>query len=150
MKAFRFDLAMWCGAFLLPSLAAWGQQSVPPAPVPSQLTQAKTIFLSNAGADSGLFPHPFSGDPDRAYNEFYADVVSWGRYQLVASPDQADLVFELQLMAPNGALERRQVEGRVGSAPDAAAGDLRQADPLCSVGVDGVDCAGESAEDARP
>ena len=72
------------------------------APVPPQLLNAKTVFISNAGADSGLFPHPFTGDPDRAYNEFYAGVESWGRYQLVASPDQADLVFELQLTAPNG------------------------------------------------
>ena len=72
------------------------------APIPPLLLSAKLVFISNAGADSGLFPHPFTGDPDRAYNEFYAGVVSWGRYQLVASPDQADLVFELQLMAPSG------------------------------------------------
>jgi hypothetical protein len=72
------------------------------APVPSSLLNAKTVFISNAGADSGLFPHPFNGDPDRAYNEFYAAVMSWGRYQVVASPAQADLVFELQLTAPNG------------------------------------------------
>jgi hypothetical protein len=72
------------------------------APVPPLLLSAKTVFISNAGADSGLFPHPFSGDPDRAYNEFYADVESWGRYQVVASPAQADLIFELQLTAPSG------------------------------------------------
>ncbi len=72
------------------------------APVPAQMLNAKTVFISNAGADSGLFPHPFSGDPDRAYNEFYANMVSWGRYQIVSSPGEADLVFELQLMAPNG------------------------------------------------
>ena len=72
------------------------------APIPPQLFDAKKVFISNAGADSGLFPHPFTGDPDRAYNEFYADVVSWGRYQLVSTPDDADLVFEVQLTAPNG------------------------------------------------
>ena len=33
---------------------------------------------------------------------FMANVVSWGRYQVVASPAEADLVFELRLMAPNG------------------------------------------------
>lgn len=78
------------------------QAPAPIAPIPPLLSSAKTAFISNAGADSGLFPHPFSGDPDRPYNEFYADFVSWGRYQLVASPAQADLVFELQLTAPNG------------------------------------------------
>jgi hypothetical protein len=71
-------------------------------PIPPLLLSAKKIFISNAGSDSGLFPHPFSGDPDRTYNEFYANVESWGRYQVVASPAQADLVFELQLTAPNG------------------------------------------------
>ena len=86
-------------------MAITAQQPVPPvaiAPVPTQLLNAKTVFISNAGADSGLFPHPFSGDPDRAYNGFYADVVSWGRYQIVSTPGEADLVLELQLMAPNG------------------------------------------------
>jgi hypothetical protein len=80
------------------------QQTAPAAtaPVPSLLLSAKKVFISNAGADSGLFPHPFSGDPDRAYNEFYGDVESWGRYQLVNTPAEADLVFELQLTAPSG------------------------------------------------
>lgn len=102
-------IACVCGAAFLSEVSVLAQQAVPPAatpiaiaPAPPLLMSAKTVFISNAGADSGLFPHPFSGDPDRAYNEFYADVVSWGRYQLVASPDQADLVFELQLMAPSG------------------------------------------------
>lgn len=92
-------VVMSCG------MAITAQQPVPPlavAPVPPQLLNAKTVFISNAGADSGLFPHPFTGDPDRAYNEFYANVESWGRYQLVATPAEADLVFEIQLTAPNG------------------------------------------------
>jgi hypothetical protein len=76
--------------------------SVPLAPVPAPLLSAKKVFISNAGADSGLFPHPFSGDPDRPYNEFYADVKSWGRYEIVDDPADADLVFELHLTAPNG------------------------------------------------
>jgi hypothetical protein len=110
MRVLRFRLILCLGvAALMPGVAVVAQQAVPPAatpvaiaPVPPLLLNAKTVFISNAGADSGLFPHPFSGDPDRAYNQFYADVESWGRYQLVASPDQADLVFELQLMAPSG------------------------------------------------
>src|ERR1700727_449151 len=109
MRILRFRLITCLGvAALLSGVALVAQQAVPPttpvaiAPIPPLLLSAKTVFISNAGADSGLFPHPFTGDPDRAYNEFYADVESWGRYQLVASPDQADLVFELQLMAPSG------------------------------------------------
>jgi hypothetical protein len=72
---------------------------------------AKKVFLSNAGADSGLFPHPFTGDPDRAHNEFYAGVVSWGRYELVTSPAEADLVFEIRLMAPNGPANANKQKG---------------------------------------
>ena len=105
MRFFWFRLLACLGVVLmLPGAALSAQQAatVAVAPVPSLLFRAKKIFISNAGADSGLFPHPFAGDPDRAYNEFYADVVSWGRYQPVATPDEADLVFELQLTAPNG------------------------------------------------
>lgn len=72
------------------------------APVPPALLNAKKVFLSNAGADSGLFPHPFSGDPDRPFNEFYAALKTWNRYDLVGDPADADLVFELQLTAPYG------------------------------------------------
>lgn len=75
---------------------------MPLAPVPPALLNAKTVFISNAGADSGLFPHPFSGDPDRAYNEFYSGIQGWGRYQIVTDPSAADVVFELQLIAPSG------------------------------------------------
>ena len=55
----------------------------PPVPVPRALLAAQTVFISNAGADSGLFPSPFSGDPDRAYQQFYAAIQSWQRYRLV-------------------------------------------------------------------
>ena len=93
------------GAALLFAVEAAAQAPAPPvslAPVPPALLNARTVFISNAGADSGLFPHPFSGDPDRAYNEFYAGVQSWGRYQLVGDPSEADVVFELRLLAPYG------------------------------------------------
>jgi hypothetical protein len=98
---------------VLPEMALVAQQVAPVAiaPVPALLLNAKKVFISNAGADSGLFPHPFSGDPDRAYNEFYANVESWGRYQLVASPAEADLVFELQLTAPNGPSDANKQNG---------------------------------------
>jgi len=105
MRIVRFGLFACLGLVSLSSIVALVAQQAAPvaiAPVPALLLDAKRVFISNAGADSGLFPHPFSGDPDRAYNEFYANVVSWGRYQLVATPGEADLVFELRLMAPNG------------------------------------------------
>jgi hypothetical protein len=97
-----------CAALMFAVLAkAQTPAAAPPppaslAPVPPALLNAKTVFISNAGADSGLFPHPFSGDPDRPYNAFYAAMQGWGRYQLVSDPSDADLVFELHLIAPPG------------------------------------------------
>ena len=70
--------------------------------VPAALLSAKTIFLSNAGADGGLFPQPFSGDPNRPYQEFYSMLQDAKQHQLVDDPSQADLVLKLQLNAPNG------------------------------------------------
>jgi hypothetical protein len=108
-----------CAAFLF---AAPGNAQTPPpavslAPVPPALLNAKTAFLSNAGADSGLFPHPFSGDPDRPYNQFYAAMQTWGHYQLVADPSEADIVFELQLIAPPGPTSGNKVNGASDPVP---------------------------------
>lgn len=106
----RNALSWWCAfsvSVCLLMLATGTAQAAQasdtsPAPVPAAIFTSKRIFISNAGADSGLFPHPFSGRPDRAYNEFYGFMQGWGRYEIVATPAEADLVFELQLMAPNG------------------------------------------------
>jgi hypothetical protein len=114
MRIVRLRLVACLGAIALlseNSLVAQQPTPVAIAPVPPMLVNAKKVFISNAGADSGLFPHPFTGDPDRAYNEFYANVESWGRYQLVATPAEADLVFELQLTAPNGPADANKSKG---------------------------------------
>jgi hypothetical protein len=114
----RFFVSL-CAAFLF--AAAANAQASPSAaslaPVPPALLNAKTVFISNAGADSGLFPHPFSGDPDRPYNQFYSAMQSWGRYQLVADPSEADLVFELQLIAPPGPSSGNKVNGASDPVP---------------------------------
>jgi hypothetical protein len=101
------------GLILLVASVAGAQQQAPVneaatapafavAPVPGKIYSARKVFISNAGSDSGLFPHPFSGDPDRPYNQFFANVQAMGRYTIVADPAQADLVLELQLSAPSG------------------------------------------------
>ena len=68
------------------------------APVPAQLITAGKIFISNAGGD--IDPNTkqlgeFLGLPIRPYNDFYAAMKSWGRYQLVSAPSDADLIFEI-------------------------------------------------------
>jgi hypothetical protein len=85
--------------------------SVGAAPVPPMLYNAKKVFISNAGSDSGLFPHPFSGDPDRPYNQFYANVRALGKYDFVVDPSLADIVLEVRLNAPSGPQEPNKQNG---------------------------------------
>jgi hypothetical protein len=91
-------------AITLGAIAIDGQDLAPSAaaPVPTAILNAKRVFVSNAGSDSGLFPHPFGGDPDRGYNQFYAALKSVHRWELSDSPSNADLVLELRLTAPYG------------------------------------------------
>ena len=91
-------------AIFLSGEALWAAQKAkkadepPKAPIPAPILSAKKVFIANAGGDESRFDAPsFSGGPDRLYNEFYASVKSWGRYELVSSPAEADLVFEIQL-----------------------------------------------------
>ena len=71
------------------------QQTTPTAPVPSQIQQAQTIFLTNSGSDPN-----FPIDATKTYNDIYAALQTWGRYKLVSSPEQADLVFQLRGIDP--------------------------------------------------
>ncbi len=91
---------LMCIVLLASAPLVVAQEQVAIAPVPPGLLNGKKVFLSNAGVDSGLFPHPFSGGADRAYNQAYAALLKEGRYELVTDPGAADLVFELRLNAP--------------------------------------------------
>jgi hypothetical protein len=95
-------------------------QSAPDAPVPAALRTGTKIFVSNAGADSGLFPSPFSGDPNRGYNQLYAGLKANSQFELVGDPSQADLVLELQLVAPAGSTFVTNPNG-VKGAPESVA-----------------------------
>lgn len=70
--------------------------------IPAPILNAKAVFLGNGGADGGLFPEPFSGDPNRGYFALLDQFKSSGKYDLVSDPSQADLVMEILLTAPNG------------------------------------------------
>jgi hypothetical protein len=68
-----------------------------PAPVPARILAAKKAFIANAGGDERSTTDPlYNGGPDRAYNGFYSALKSWGRYELVSDPADADLVMEIQ------------------------------------------------------
>ena len=88
------------------------------SPIPAPLLHAKSVFISNAGGASGLFPQPFTGTPDRAYSEFYAAVQKWGRYAIVDDPANADLVFQIELDAPIGAAKGSKEYGAADPLPE--------------------------------
>ena len=105
-------------ALALFATIALAQQPVPGfPPAPPALAAAKTVFVSNAGADAGLFPQPFSGDPNRAYAEFYNSLKSSGAFTIVDDPSEADVVLELQLTAPDGPTNANKQNGAADPRP---------------------------------
>ena len=74
------------GATLLlpgPTGANDKKKDVPVAPLPSVIVNAKKIFLSNGGGSN------------LAYDAFYSKMKEWGKYEIVGSPEEADLIVEL-------------------------------------------------------
>jgi hypothetical protein len=72
------------------------------APVPTAILQGKKAFISFELGDVSSFPSTYSGGPERAYNEFYQDMQQWGRYQLVADPKDADVIFAIRFVDSPG------------------------------------------------
>jgi hypothetical protein len=96
-----------CGAALaiallfVPVMEAQQPSLPPPAPVPSQIGTAKKVFISNAGDESDYYTAKngeVKGGVDRPYNQFFAEMKGWGKYQIVGAPADADLVFELHFV----------------------------------------------------
>lgn len=57
---------------------------VPEAPIPDFIVRAQRVFVTNGG-----------GNP-LAFDEFYSQIKTWGRYQLVGSPSEAQVIIELK------------------------------------------------------
>ena len=73
-------------------VAAQQPSNPTPAPIPAPIFSARKVFISNA---TGEIPLP-QEDLDLAYNEFYASIKNWGRYEIVADPSGTDLIFEIR------------------------------------------------------
>lgn len=65
-----------------------------------------------------MFPKPFSGDPDRPYNQFFSALKATTQYDLVSDPSDADLVLELQLLAPAGPTNADKQKGASDPVPE--------------------------------
>ena len=88
---------------LAPAFAQETQTAQAPAasaPIPGQIAAAKNIFISNMGADPGglLILVNAIKDRDATYNQFYAALKSWGHFNIVGKPSDADLVLQLGLV----------------------------------------------------
>ena len=70
------------------------------APVPTPLLNGKRAFISYELGDVTAFPDAYSGGPERAYGEFYSAMKTWNRYELVADPNDADVVFAVRFVDP--------------------------------------------------
>lgn len=77
-----------------PSAASNADSPFPAAPVPAQILSARQVFISNA---PGEINTDLDGGPNRNYDQFYAAIKSWQKYQLATSPGGADLVFEISV-----------------------------------------------------
>jgi hypothetical protein len=72
------------------ALGGRGRKDVPPAPLPAVVINAQRVFLTNGGGS------------DLGYDAFYAAMKNWGKYQIVGSPEEADLIVELAYRVEHG------------------------------------------------
>jgi hypothetical protein len=74
------------------------QTSTAAPPIPPQIISAHSIFIANGGGTN--YFNTFSGGPDRGYSQLFTALHQWTRYQVVDSPAQADLIFEIHAISP--------------------------------------------------
>jgi hypothetical protein len=79
-----------CLSIPLCTAAGKDRRDIPQAPLPTVVANAKKVFLTNGGGS------------DLAYDAFYSGMKNWGRYEIVGSPDEADLIVELAYRVEHG------------------------------------------------
>ena len=112
MKNFIVAIGITLGA--ASAFAQSKTADAPQAPLPAQILSGRKVFIAYAGGENLSVPlHTvFSGRSDRIYNQFYAAMKEWGRYEIVSAPADADLVFEVGLDFTGDGMKIPQV-GRV-------------------------------------
>jgi hypothetical protein len=104
----------WSLAMLMIVQALWAQAAKEPVPAlaPAQIAAAHKVFVSNGGGEifeTGVDQRALDGGPDRSYNEFYADLKTWGHFELVSAPADADLVLQISCKLTDTGVERQTV-----------------------------------------
>jgi hypothetical protein len=119
----RFNASVLGAALLISvmqiTLAAAGEtKPVASAPIPTQISSAKKVFIANAGENQPFYNDSiFNGGSERAYDEFYSSMKAWGRYELVGAPADADLVFEIEFTIPRAGPRASSEPNLFGDAP---------------------------------
>jgi hypothetical protein len=100
------------------------------APVPTPLLNGKRVFIAYEMGDVMAFPSDYSGGPERAYSEFFAQMKAWGHYELVLDPRDADLIFAIRFVDAPG-LSVPQIRLGISEAKTRASlwGFVEQVDP---------------------
>ena len=100
-------VVMMCGMAVTAEAQNAGKSATQTAPTPTGIQTGKRVFVGYAGVDGSSFPaFRRGGDVNQPYNWFYTAMKSWGRYELVGSPSDADLVFEISFTAPLAGTEK--------------------------------------------
>jgi hypothetical protein len=64
------------------------------APIPSRISEARKVFISPPrGSRSRPKAIDDKENMDQMYSQIYAEMRSWGQYELTATPGEADLIF---------------------------------------------------------
>lgn len=114
----RIVRAVIASIFLITSVfaAQKEEETVPSAPIPEQILSGQTAFISYAGINSHFIESyiaDHTGRQNGLYDEFYAAMKSWGKYSLVSSPADADLVFEISLTREAPSIEDPNFELKI-------------------------------------
>lgn len=88
-----FYIALTMFVLTIPRAEAKKTAAPDPGPIPIQVITGKKVFISYRESDAD------PGAPNLTYNEFYALMKSWGKYELVLVPADADLVFEIRYVS---------------------------------------------------
>ena len=88
-------IASFMLVFQLVALGSSQAQEIFAAPIPTQIVTAKKVFIANGGRDSATTADYYTGEPYRAFNQLYGAIQKSGRFELVATPQEADLVLEI-------------------------------------------------------
>lgn len=107
------------------------RKDIPKAPLPSLITNAKTVFIVNAGGKDPALDMDDSAE--LVYDVIYNEFKTWAKYQIVDSATGADLIFVVSYGAEN---QRTVTTGAVQTGPYSAATTSRNvADPTLRLAI---------------